>query len=332
VQLDVFTTCPQSKEFVPSEFVPRLLEVARWSEEIGCRGSLVYTDNSLVDAWLVAQTLLENTKSLSPLVAVQPAYMHPYSAAKMVSSLGWLHSRQLCLNFVAGGFRNDLKALNDETPHDDRYLRMVEYATVMRRLLEADGPVSFHGKYYSIKNLRLTPRLSPDLFPGFYCSGSSPAGLEAAEAIGAVAVKYPKPPDEEAEGDTGAAASGIRVGIIARESAEEAWTVAYERFPEDRKGQVLHQLAMKVSDSEWHKQLAQRGAESAENSPYWLGPFQNYGTFCPYLVGDFGSVAAILSRYFEQGHRSLILDIPWSRENLLHTRTVLELAWKQAGI
>jgi alkanesulfonate monooxygenase len=83
----------------------------------------------------------------------------------------------------------------------------------------------------------------------------------------------------------------IRVGIIARETAREAWRVARERFPEDRKGQITHKLAMKVSDSRWHEQLSGTEADGAPDedearpNPYWLVPFQNYKTFCPYLLG-----------------------------------------------
>ena len=40
----------------------RVIEVARWSEDTGCTGILVYTDNSLVDPWLVAQIIIENTE------------------------------------------------------------------------------------------------------------------------------------------------------------------------------------------------------------------------------------------------------------------------------
>ena len=39
----------------------------------------------------------------------------------------------------------------------------------------------------------MTPPLAPELFPGILMSGSSEAGLAAARAVGATAVKYPKP-------------------------------------------------------------------------------------------------------------------------------------------
>lgn len=319
-ELEIFSTCPQSAGADRAEYVVRIADVARWSEEAGYRGILVYTDNSLVDPWLVSQLILESTETLCPLVAVQPIYMHPYTAAKMVTSLAFLHERRIFLNMLAGGFKNDLAALHDDTPHDDRYARTVEYTLIMKQLLGGPDPVSFDGRYYKVTNLKITPPLPPELFPGIFISGSSEAGLAAARAIEATAVKYPKPSDEEEDQRNDIIRSGVRVGIVTRETAEEAWRVALERFPEDRKGQIAHGLAMKLSDSQWHKQLSELGERPAsEENPYWLGPFQNYKTFCPYLVGSYGRVAEELARYIGFGFTSFILDIPPSRDELQHT-------------
>ena len=152
--------------------------------------------------------------------------------------------------------------------------------------------------------------------------------MAAAEAIGATAVKYPKPPGEETGvSPTSPVPCGVRVGIIARQERDEAWAVALERFPEDRKGQLAHGLAMKVSDSSWHKQLSETEAASAGgDSPYWLGPFHNYKTFCPYLVGSYERVAREVSHYIAKGYRTFILDIPPSYEELEHTSRVFQLA------
>jgi alkanesulfonate monooxygenase len=59
--------------------------------------------HALVDPCLVSQVILQNTKKLCPLVAVQPAYMHPYAVAKIVSSLAHLYERRIYLNMVVGG-------------------------------------------------------------------------------------------------------------------------------------------------------------------------------------------------------------------------------------
>jgi alkanesulfonate monooxygenase len=323
--IDIFSTCPQSSAFCREDYIPNVADVARWSEKYGCKGILVYTDNSLVDPWLVAQVIIQHTEILCPLVAVQPIYMHPYTVAKMVTTFGHLHRRRIYLNMVAGGFTNDLIALNETTPHDRRYDRVVEYTTMIKRLLDGRSPVTYDGEFYKAKNLKLTPPLAPDLSPGIFMSGSSEAGLAAARALGATAVMYPKPAEEYESARPQHMESGIRVGIITREGEEQSWSIAHERFPEDRKGQLTRQLADKVSDSVWHKQLAQLN-QTTENNPYWLVPFNNYKTMCPYLVGSYDRVAKELARYIAVGYKTFILDIPPSEEELYHTSIVFRRA------
>ena len=119
----------------------------------------------------------------------------------------------------------------------------------------------------------------------------------------------------------------MRVGIIAREDEEKAWEVAYRRFPPDRAGQIAHGLAMKVSDSSWHSQLsALASATRQERSTYWLVPFEQYKTFCPYLVGSYAQVAEEVERYLEAGFSLFILDIPASAEELAHIGAVFARA------
>ena len=175
-----------------------------------------------------------------------------------------------------------------------------------------------------MKNLKLTPALPADLLPGVFVSGSSEAGVAAARMLGATAIKYPKPAGEEAPPDD-LLQVGIRVGIIARENERDAWDDARARFPEDRKGQLTRQLASKVSDSVWHKELSERD-QTQEKSPYWLVPFENYQAMCPYLVGNYEQVAGELARYFAAGYRTVILDVPTSPEELRHTFTAFHAA------
>ncbi len=330
MKVEIFSTCPQSSQADSRSYLRQVADVARWSEKAGCKGILVYTDNSLVDPWLVSQIIIENAGRLCPLIAVQPIYMSPYTAAKMIASFGYIYNRRIYLNMLAGGFKNDLTALGDDTPHDKRYDRAVEYTLIIKRLLASNGPVSFSGEYYRVSNLRMTPPLAPELFPGILISGSSDQGVAAARAIGATAVRYPIP-----SGEYGGSLldddlkSGLRVGVIARADENEAWNVAYERFPVDRKGELAHQLAMKVSDSVWHKQLSELGG-ATENNPYWLIPFKHYKTFCPYLVGDYSRVATELARYMALGFTTFILDIPPNEEELHHTGVVFKQAAEQA--
>src|SRR5713226_2865960 len=326
--LKIFSTCPPSALAQPKTCIRQLEEIARWSEDAGCEGMLVFTDNAQLDPWLVSQVIIESTDRLCPLVAIQPAYMHPYSVAKMITSFAHLYGRRLYLNMVAGGFKNDLLALNDLTPHDERYARLLEYTTVVQSLLRTADPVSFEGRYYKVTNLKLTPPLPAELMPGVLVSGSSEAGMDAARQLRATAVEYPKPPAEYVSAAPADVASrGIRIGIVARPEDAEAWSVAHARYPEDRKGQLIHQLAMKVSDSSWHRQLSELGkTESGAENPYWLVPFQNYKAVCPFLVGSYDRVAEEVARYVDVGYRTFILDVPASMEEMHHTGVVFERA------
>jgi len=327
--IEVFSTCPVPGGADRRGFLQNVIDVARWSEEAGCKGILVYADNSLIDPWMLCQIILENTQHLCPLPAIQPVYMHPYAIAKSVTTLAYLYGRRICLNMIAGGFTNDLLALNDTTPHDKRYARLIEYTVIIKELLAGETAVSRDGEFYKVDKLRLTPPLDRDLFPGIFVSGSSDAGLAAARAIGATAVKYPKPAGEEVSVPNDGIDYGIRVGIITRETDDEAWQVARARFPEDRKGQLTHQLAMKTSDSLWHKQLSRLDEETGRN-PYWLVPFHNYKTFCPYLVGSYERIAEEVVRYVEAGYKTFILDIPPTQEELSHIGLVFKQSLRLA--
>jgi alkanesulfonate monooxygenase len=276
--LDVFSVCPHV-ELVAPDYLRRVADVASWSEEAGCRGVLLNGDDGHIDPWLVAHVVLQNTKALSPLIAVQPASMHPYAAAKMVSSLAFLHDRRLYLHFHAGVV-------------DD--VRTTEYAMIMKGLLDGPGVFSFDGDYYRVSNLRMTPPLPSELFPGIVISEPWPMTEKAA----------PAPPAEPTSIATaiGTATAGLGIGVIAREEAAEAWRLAYERFPDDHRG------------------------PAAGDKLYWLHPFESHQTTYPYLVGSYSSVGAELGRLHLAGFGAVLVDLPASREELDHVGAALEEA------
>ena len=69
-------------------------------------------------------------------------------------------------------------------------------------------------------------------------------------------------------------------------------------------------------------------ANGMREGAYWMWPFENYKTFCPYLVGDYDQVAGQIAAYLGVGYRTFILDIPPSREELDHARA----AFARAGV
>lgn len=334
--IDVYTSSP-SENMVPGDFyIDHLRQAARWSDQYGCRGMLIYTDNRSSDPWVLAQYVIAHTQRLSPLIAVQPFYMHPYSAAQKLAALARIYSRSIDLNFVAGGFQYDLAALGDRLEHDARYERLSEYGSILTKLLKGSA-VTVRGRFYDVCGLRLDWKLQHDLFPRLTVSGSSPAGLKCAGVLGAVAVMYPKPLEPEqilspsslfSEAQSAGLYTGIRIGILARESAEEAWAEANARFPKTFKGEEMRKAAVETSDSSWLHQLSTLAERSSAATPavYWLGPFGSFKSFCPYLVGAYDEVASYLSTYLRGGVRLVILDAPRDERDLDHAYIVLQRA------
>ena len=121
---------------------------------------LVYTDNGIVDPWLVSQTVIASTTRLAPLVAVQPVYMHPYSVAKMVSTLAYLHGR-------AG-----------RPEHARR--RVQERPRRARRPDTARRPLRAHGRVHARSSPALLARRDGDVDGRYYHVQEPAAGAAAA--------------------------------------------------------------------------------------------------------------------------------------------------------
>ncbi|MFJ6215504.1 LLM class flavin-dependent oxidoreductase [Streptomyces sp. NPDC092296] len=306
--LRLFATIPPPAH--PGDYLETVRRAARHAEAAGFGGALVYSDNNTVDPWVVAQEVLAVTEDFAPLVALQPVYAHPYAIAKKIATYGSLYGRRIALNLVAGGAVGDLAALGDHTAHDERYLRLTEYAQLIGRLLADSGPVTFEGAYYRLRTPPLVPALPAHLRPELYISGSSKAGQQAAETLGAIPVRYPEPSAAPGEGTRDdLRGGGVRLGIIARDTDREAWAVAQERFPASRAGRLAQRAARSVSDSHWVERLSAADEfPGGPDSPYWMGPFLNYATYCPYLVGSHEKVEGEIMRYLDGGCRTFIMD------------------------
>lgn len=334
MKAELFTTMPESIKSDRVQFLRELKRIAVQSEKYGYKGTLVYSDNRLADPWVVAGMILDETTKLIPMIALQPVYMHPYTVAKKISSIAFLHNRKIALNLVAGGYINDLKALGGAIDHDRRYDRLIEYTEIIQQLLTSKNGVTYEGEFYQIKNLKLNPEMSEDLLPDYYLSGSSMAAKEASIRLGVQLIQYPEPIEELAKygTDDNELIEGIRIGVLARHNHEKAWKEAYRRFPATRMGELSHQFAKKTSDAEWHKKLSMQngnGKSHDNESVYWLGPFEYYHTFCPYLIGNYDEVAKAISKYLDAGCKTCIIDTPVSDIELHSTMQVFNRAHLQ---
>jgi alkanesulfonate monooxygenase len=321
--VELFTVSPRTPD--ESLYWKNIETVMRLSDRYGYTGLLIFTGNDvIIEPWVVAQRVLAETKQLSPLVAINPLYVHPFTAAKFISSFAHLYGRRTYVNLVTGAALSYQQALGDTLPHDERYERLQEYAEVMKRLLSTPS-VSHEGRYYRVSNLQLLPRPPEPLQPGFLLAGQSEAALQTARALGAVSMQMLPATLEDGlrEG-----VRGVHFGIITRPQEAEAWKAARALFPEDVMGQSVLELSMRNTDAEWkwRMKMAAEGTSVARQG-FWLEPFRNFKADCPYFVGDHGQVAALISSLVRRGIDTVILDIPPLEEEFHH----IDLALKEAA-
>ncbi|MFI6321617.1 LLM class flavin-dependent oxidoreductase [Nonomuraea sp. NPDC050556] len=293
-------------------------QVIRWSDEAGLDGILLFTGaGAVLDPWLAASAVLAESR-LHPLVAVNPIYMHPYAAARMVQSLVDLYGRRIDLNLITGTALRDMAALGDTVAHDERYARLGEYVDVMCGVLGSPRPYSLDGRYFRVSHLQLTPPVPAGFAPRLFLAGQSPAAMELAARVGARSIRMlPK---------TGTCDAGaLHVGIVARPDKEDAVKAAYAAFPPDETGRDLVEASMAQTDSVWKTRLYEAADGYADGGMYWLAPFRSGQADGPYLVGDYMAVADRLTELAAAGVSTFVVDTPVEEAEYLHIAEVARL-------
>ncbi|MDB6138420.1 MAG: class flavin-dependent oxidoreductase, partial [Verrucomicrobiaceae bacterium] len=270
-----------------------------------------------ISPWLAGQFTFSASRSMSPIVAVNPSFMHPFTAAKMVSGFAVMFGRRTYLNMITGTALSYMQALNDNPSHDDRYLRLQEYAEIIRALFEAQGaPVSYAGTYYKLENAKLEVPIARELHPEFFIAGQSESAIRTATAIGAVHMCMLSSTLADGLPD---GTKGIHFGILSRDTEAEAWAAAEQLFPPDQRGQRVQAMSMTNTDGEWKQKLYAATKQPQAGGGYWMEPFRNFKADRPYFVGSHEQVGDLLAQLVRKGVRRIIIDFPGKEEGYRHT-------------
>jgi alkanesulfonate monooxygenase len=316
-RLRVFPAISRNRD--PANYVGELMRVAHFAETNGFEGILLFEGNDVfVAPWAMAQHIMANTARSSPLIAVNPVYMHPFTAAKSVASFAQLYGRKVYLNMITGTAVSDLEGLGDDLSHADRYLRLGEFVTIMRELLSSKRPVSFKGKFYTTAGLQLHARPPAELMPEFLIAGQSEAAQRVAHETGCIKMQM-LPPDLEA----GIKAPGLNFGIFARRTRGEARSAAAQRFHDDPDDRELLTLTMENTDSTWKRHLYDGQSGELHENGYWLLPFLTFQADCPYLVGSYAEIGAKIKSFAEQGLTTIMLDMVADEAEMQHVSKAL---------
>ncbi|GAA2251672.1 alkanesulfonate monooxygenase [Streptomyces ruber] len=303
--------------------VAYLGQIARAAENLGFVGALTPTGAWCEDAWLTTAMVSQHTERLKFLIAFRPGFLSPTLAAQMASTFQRQTGGRLLLNVVTGGESHEQRAYGDFLDKDARYRRTGEFLRIVRELWDGKT-VDLAGEHLRVEDARLA-RL-PDPVPEVYFGGSSPAAAEVAARHVDVYLTWGEPPAQVAgkiarirelaarKGRT--LRFGIRLHVITRDTAAQAWTEANRLLdgfgPETVKAV---QAGLARSESEGQRRMlalhdgGTRDLRSLEIHPnLWAGIGLVRGGAGTALVGSHDEVADRIEEYHALGIDEFVLS------------------------
>ena len=300
-----------------------LAQIAQAADELGYFGVLLPTGRSCEDSWIIASALAPLTRAaaLPRRGAARPAIAggrrahdrdprpHPRRpASRSMSSPAAIRSRTRATAFSS--------ITTSATPSRDEFLH------IYTRLL-AGETVTFKGAHLHVEDSQL---LFPPVQPGgppLYFGGSSPAGQTIAAKTVQKYLTWGEPPALVAAkiADMRARAVafgrtlsyGIRLHVIVRETAAEAWAAAESLISHvDDATIAAAQKSFARMDSVGQQRMSalhQGRRDKLEISPnLWAGVGLVRGGAGTALVGDPDTVAQRMREYIDAGIDTFILS------------------------
>lgn len=312
----------------PARVRSLLPETVRYAEQHGFDGLLCFYNHHDIDPWIVGGSILSHSSRISPLIALQPYSVPPFTAAKMIHSLTILHQRRIDLNLITGAAEHELAEVGEVLDHDERYERAAEYISVVRSLLSSEEPLEHSGRHYELRGINTNSFLPDHLRPRVFMAGSSVANRRTAGSVSDFSITHPEPVSKFADTfdgrDGGDASTGIRLGVIARASAEEAWSTARSQYVPNRETRLKARMRRR-SSSDWSRRIANLAAESeVHDGVYWTGALLSDKGSMPLLVGSYKDVGDYLAEYLDLGIGALLLGGVYSEEDFRHAGVVLD--------
>lgn len=228
-----------------------LTQIAQACDRLGFDGVLTPTGSQCEDAWLVSAALAMETSRLKYIVAFRPGFVLPTLAAQMAATLQRISKGRVLLNIVSGGDPFEQRGYGDFLEHDARYERTEEFLDVLRRCWT--GPFDFEGKHYHVAQGGVRSPFGAEHDPGavvppIYFGGASPAAEATAAKHVDVYLLWGEPAAwvaERIERMRKLAAThgrtlrfGIRMHVISRKRASDAWAEAARLLDEMKPDQV----------------------------------------------------------------------------------------------
>jgi len=300
--------------------VKYLAQIAQAAEDLGFDAALTPTGTWCDDAWIVTSALTQLTERLRFLVAFRPGLQSPTWVAQAAAAFQRVSGDRLLLNVVTGGDDPEQRRFGDFLGKDERYERADEYVEILRGVWKGE-PYSFTGKHIAVEDAIV---LNPSkVFPEIYVGGASESALRVAARQADVYLTWGEPPPQVAGQIAKVEAYareagrtlryGIRLYVVARDRAEDAWAAAEKLISDVDEAQISAAQAVltsAVSEGQ-QRMVALHGGRRDALEVYpnlWAGLGLVRAGAGTALVGSYEEVADRIAEYHALGIDEFILS------------------------
>jgi alkanesulfonate monooxygenase len=284
-----------------------LTQIARAAEAAGFDGLYVPFDPLGEESWIVATALAREAPRLRVVTEFQPGFGTAVYAAKLALSFQKFFGDRLAWKLALDGDPDVQRTVGDFVEGAQRQARAAELLEVTNGTW-FDAPFDFHGEYFEVEgggffdtdlgqdDLSRHP-LARRPFPKLYLDGENEAALDLSARhadVHLLGSAEPTAVEQSIARHTERAAAfgrqpgfGLRLGVIARETPEEAWRKARRLWSQGHEGD----LDTLRADDQLLLDFGALGFEAPAG-----------------LVGSFEEVAERLDAYVDLGVTTFVLD------------------------
>ena len=302
-------------------YVDYLSQVARAAEINGFSGALLVNAPFGEEPWMISAALARETKRLKFVDAFHPGHFSPWQATQMAATFQRFSGGRLVWNIIQGGSDGLLRTIGEQVPHDERYLRAIEFLDLVKGFWVNE---SFHyeGRFYQAHGGGLRGPLTRAPIPVICSAGASDGAKELAakhsdyylvlaESPDYVACNIADVKDRAAKyGRADQIKFGVSVDAIARETDEAAYAEAKRFFDEGVKAGTVKLAAERsahMSDTNRDRYQRYNGREVNDFDnlfvePHLWGGFGYIGIPPGFaFVGSYDNVAAKIRQFADLG-------------------------------
>ncbi len=302
-------------------YIDYLSQVARAAEINGFSGALLVNAPFGEEPWMISAALARETKRLRFVDAFHPGHFSPWQATQMAATFQRFSGGRLVWNIIQGGSDGLLRTIGEQVPHDERYLRAIEFLDLVKGFWNNE---SFHykGRFYEANGGGLRGPLARSPIPVICSAGASDGAKELAAKHADYYLVLAESPEYVARniadvkeraaqyGREDQIKFGVSVDAIARETDEAAYAEAKRFFDEGVKAGTVKAAAERssqMSDTNRARYERYNGREVHDFDdlfvePHLWGGFSYIGIPPGFaFVGSYENVAAKIRQFADLG-------------------------------